>query len=79
MVTMSSTLTIRLPEGLLQKLREESRITGFPMARLVRISLEKALFDDKDDDPSQHVWKQFAGIIKGGPADLSSRKGFSRK
>jgi predicted DNA-binding protein len=69
---MSNTLTIRLPEGILEKLKETSRRTGIPVGRLVRESLEKTL--SRDENPLL----KFAGVIKGGPRDLSSRKGFSR-
>jgi predicted DNA-binding protein len=70
---MSNTLTIRLPEELLERLREKSRRTGLPMGRVVRQSLEAAL----EPDISQ-AWRKYAGVIKGGPRDVSSRKGFSR-
>jgi predicted DNA-binding protein len=70
---MSNTLTIRLPEDLLERLREKSRRTGLPMGRVVRESLETAL-----KPAGNQVWKKYAGIIKGGPRDVSSRKGFSR-
>lgn len=70
---MSNTLTIRLPEELLQRLREKSRRTGLPMGQMVRQSLEAAL------EPSENqAWRKYAGVIKGGPSDVSSRKGFSR-
>jgi Ribbon-helix-helix protein, copG family len=75
---MSNTLTIRLPEELLEKLREKSRVTGLPAGRLVRIALEKTLSNDKNNNDKNQVWKKFAGVIKGGPPDLSSRKGYSR-
>jgi predicted DNA-binding protein len=71
---MSNTLTIRLPEELLERLREKSRITGLPAGRLVRLSLEATL-GQTDSNPLLH----FAGLVKGGPRDVSSRKGFSRK
>lgn len=71
---MSNTLTIRLPEELLERLREKSRITGLPAGRLVRMSLEEALaVENKKNVP----WRKYAGVTKGGPPDLSSRKGFS--
>lgn len=75
---MSNTLTIRLPEELLERLREKSRITGLPAGRLVRLSLEATLSEDKGKDKDQ-PWRKYAGILKGGPPDLSSRKGYSRK
>jgi len=71
---MSTTLSVRLSDDLMNRLREKSRRTGLPMGRMVRDSLEASL----DPDPNQ-VWRKYVGIIKGGPPDLSSRKGFSRK
>jgi predicted DNA-binding protein len=70
---MSNTLTIRLPEEMLEELKETSRRTGIPVGRLVRQSLETTL-TQKESNPLL----EFAGVIKGGPKDLSSRKGFSR-
>jgi hypothetical protein len=71
---MSNTLTIRLPEELLERLREKSRRTGLPMGRVVRQLLEAALQPD-----ANQAWRKFAGVLKDGPPDLSSRKGYSRK
>jgi hypothetical protein len=70
---MSHTLTIRLTEELLAWLREKSRRTGVPMGRLVREQLESA----KSNGGKQRFLRH-AGVIRGGPSDLSSRKGFSR-
>ncbi len=76
---MSNTLTIRLPEELLERLREKSRRTGLPLGRVVRQSLETTLSKDKGtENDVQQVWRKYAGVTKGGPPDLSSRKGFSR-
>jgi predicted DNA-binding protein len=71
---MSNTLTIRLPEDVLQRLREKSRRTGLPMGRVVRQAVEHALLQDE-----QPAWQRYVGVIKGGPRNLSSRKGFSRE
>lgn len=71
---MSNTLTVRLPEELLERLREKSRRTGLPVGRLVRQSLETTLGSDVNQ-----AWRKYAGILKDGPPDLSSRKGYSRK
>jgi hypothetical protein len=71
---MSNTITIRLPEELLQRLREKSRRTGLPLGRVVRQAVENSLEQDKSP-----VWKKYVGIVKGGPWNLSSRKGFSRE
>jgi hypothetical protein len=70
---MSHTLTIRLTEELLAWLKETSRRTGVPMGKLVREQLESARANGGRQRFLRHV-----GAITGGPADLSSRKGFSR-
>jgi len=70
---MSNTLTIRLPEEILERLKETSRQTGIPLGRLVRQSLETTLSQD-----GSNPLLKFAGVIKGGPRNVSSRKGFSR-
>jgi hypothetical protein len=70
---MRNTFTVRLPEEVLEKLKETARRTGIPMGRLVRESLETTL-SQKKSNPLM----KFAGVITGGPKDLSSRKGFSR-
>jgi Ribbon-helix-helix protein, copG family len=74
---MSNTLTVRLPEELIDRLRQKSRRTGLPVGRVVRQYVEEGLSPERP--PKNHqLWRKYAGIIKGGPADLSSRKGFSR-
>ena len=70
---MSNTITIRLPEELQRRLREKSRRTGLPVGRIVRDSLDSTL--EEESNPLL----EYAGVIKGGPPDVSSRKGFSRK
>jgi predicted DNA-binding protein len=71
---MSNTLTIRLPKELLDRLRQVSRQSGLPVGRVVRQSLETTL-SQEEKNPLLH----FAGLLKGGPRNLSSRKGFSRE
>ena len=70
---MSNTLTVRLPEEMMARLRAKARKSGLPMSKMVRQSLEAAL-----EPGANQSWRKFAGIIKGGPRDLSTRKGFSR-
>jgi predicted DNA-binding protein len=70
---MSHTLTIRLTEELLSWLKETSRRTGVPMGRLIRAQIENA------KSAGEHKrFLRYAGAIKGGPTNVSSRKGFSR-
>ena len=71
---MSNTLTVRLPEELLQQLRRRARRAGLPVGRVVRQSIENTLAQDENIR-----LLEFAGLIKGGPRDLSSGNGFSRK
>jgi len=47
---------------------------GLPVGRIVRQSIETTLA--KDDNIRL---LEFAGVIKGGPRDLSTCKGFSRE
>jgi hypothetical protein len=75
---MSNTLTIRFPEELLERLREKSRRSGLPVGRVVRQFVESGLSQDPPATSNQ-AWRKYVGIIKGGPPDVSSRKGFSRK
>jgi hypothetical protein len=75
---MSNTLTIRLSEELLQRLREKSRRAGIPMGQIVRRFLESGLSQDALGKKNQ-AWRKYVGIFKDGPPDLSSRKGYSRK
>jgi len=70
---MSNTLTIRLPEEMVEWLKETSRATGIPVGRLIREQLESAR---EKQQPKRFM--RHAGTISG-PADLSSRKGYSRR
>jgi hypothetical protein len=75
---MSNTLTIRLPEELLERLRAKAHRTGLPVGRVVRQCVENGLSSDRPAKGNQ-AWRKHVGIIKGGPRDVSSRKGFSRE
>jgi hypothetical protein len=74
---MGNTLSIRLPEELLERLREKARRTGLPVGRVVRQYVESGLSKDAPASKNQ-AWRKYVGIIKGGPKDVSTRKGFSR-
>jgi len=70
---MSDAITIRLTEELATWLKRTARKTGVPVGRLVREQLERA----KQETGNKSIMRH-AGSISG-PADLSSRKGLSRK
>ena len=70
---MSDTITIRLTEELAAWLRSTARKRGVPVGRLVREQLERA-----KRETGNKSFMRYCGSIDG-PADLSSRKGFSRK
>ena len=72
---MGNTLSVRLPSDLLERVRKVARKSGLPVGRIVRESLESTLSRQDEDLP----WRKYAGVIKGGPPDVSSRKGFSRR
>jgi predicted DNA-binding protein len=73
-MSVSHTFTIRLTDELLAWLKDVSRMTGIPVGRLIRQQLEKAKSAKADRPFMRH-----AGAIRGGPPDVSSRKGFSAK
>lgn len=70
---MSHTLTVRLTEELAEWLAEVSRKTGLPAGRIIRQLLEAARAES-----GEQPFLRLAGQIEG-PADLSCRKGYSRK
>lgn len=70
---MSNTFTIRLSDELLAKLREKSRLTGLSVGRIIRDQLENG-----EEKTGKQRFLRHAGAFKGGPRNLSSRKGFSR-
>lgn len=71
---MSHTLTIRLDPDLAAWLEQEARRTGVSQGKIVRDQLEQAR-----TSASSKPFMRLAGIVRGGPRDLSTRKGFSRK
>jgi predicted transcriptional regulator len=69
---MSNTITVRVPEDLAEWLNDAARRTGVPKGRIIREALEKTR------DSTKRPFLRLAGTVAG-PADLSSRRGFSRK
>lgn len=67
---MGNTITVRLPEDLLQWLEEESKATGLPKCRIVREQLEQLRMKK-----ARQPFLDLAGSVEGAP-DLSRRKGF---
>ena len=68
---MGNTITIRVPKTLAVWLQEKSARTGMSQGQIVREQLERSRRGDK----KTKKFMRFAGIIKGGPRDLSIRKG----
>jgi len=69
---MGNTLTIRIPEDLAQWLAETASRSGVPRGQIVRAELERARA------AKGQAFLRLAGAVEG-PANLSSRKGFSIK
>lgn len=69
---MRNTITIRLPEPLLQWLEEEARVTGMPKGRIVREHLE--FFRTRK---ARQPFLDLAGSVEG-PGNMSRKKGFQR-
>lgn len=71
---MSHTLTVRLDPDLAAWLEHEAQRTGVSQGKIVREQLERARAS-----ASSKPFMRLAGIVRGGPRDVSTRKGFSRK
>jgi hypothetical protein len=62
----------RIPDDLAEWLNHAARRTGVPKGRIIRQELEKAR------DSAKSPFLRLAGAVAG-PAEISTRKGFSRK
>jgi len=71
-IRMRSTISVRLPDDLAEWLAAASSKAGVPKGRIVRDQLQQARASE------ERPFMRLAGVLSG-PADLSSRKGFSRK
>jgi hypothetical protein len=71
---MGHTITVRLDRELAEWLERESRRTGVAQGKIVRDQLERARATS-----STRPFMRLAGIVTGGPPDVSTRKGFSRR
>jgi len=72
---MGNTITIRVPKPLSDWLQEKSARTGMSQGQIVREQLERLRRGDK----KTKNFMRLAGVIKNGPRDLSTRKGFSKR
>lgn len=72
---MSNTITIRVAKPLSTWLQEKAERTGMSQGQIVREQLEQLRRGDKKAKNFMHL----AGIVKNGPRDLSSRKGFAKR
>ncbi|MFZ5468647.1 MAG: ribbon-helix-helix protein, CopG family [Myxococcota bacterium] len=70
---MSHTITVRLPSDLAEWLAETSAKSGVPQGKIIRDAVERVRVQSK-----AKPFMRLAGSIRGGPRDVSSRKGFSR-
>ena len=70
-LTMGNTISIRLPDSLLQWLDEESRVTGLPKGRIVREKLELSRTRKE-----RQRFLDLAGSIEG-KTGLSRKRGFA--
>jgi predicted transcriptional regulator len=71
---MGHTITIRLDSDLAEWLEREAKRTGVSQGKIVRDQLERA-----KAGASAQAFMRLAGIVRGGPRDVSTRKGFSRR
>jgi hypothetical protein len=70
---MNRIVTVRLPEDLAYRLDRNSKKAGVSPSQMIRALLAKA----QQDQHEEPAFPRLAGCIAG-PADLSSRKGFSK-
>jgi len=71
---MGHTITVRLDGDLAEWLERQARKTGLSQGKIVREQLERARAA-----AAAQSFMRLAGAVRGGPPDLSTRKGFSRK
>ena len=70
---MGHTLTVRLGADLAAWLEQEASKSGVSQGKIVRDQLEQIR-----SRASAQSFMRLAGAIRGGPRDVSARKGFSR-
>jgi hypothetical protein len=71
---MNETVTVKLPSDLAEWLHERAATTGMSAEEIISISLAVARAKTAGENP----FLKHAGVVKGTPPDLSTRKGFDR-
>ena len=72
---MGQTITFRPTKKLAEWIEQTAARIGVSQGKLIRDHLERA----RTTDRSSKKFMRLAGLIRGGPRDLSERKGFSTK
>ena len=71
---MGQTITFRPTKKLAGWIEQTAARIGVSQGKLIRDHLERACTADR----SSKKFMRIAGIIRGGPRDLSTKKGFAR-
>jgi predicted DNA-binding protein len=80
----SQRISVRVPQGIAQRLKERSSATGTRQSDLVREALEKYLSADSEKQTAYDLARKagLIGCIRGAPKDLSTNrryfKGFGK-
>jgi hypothetical protein len=72
---MGQTITFRPTKKLADWIEQTAARIGVSQGKLIRDHLERA----RQSDKGARKFMRFAGVIRGGPRNLSTRKGFSKK
>ena len=72
---MGQTITFRPTKKLAGWIEQTAAQMGVSQGQFIRSHLEQA----RGDDRTSKKFVRFAGVIRNGPRDLSTRKGFSKK
>ena len=72
---MGQTITFRLTKKLAGWIEQTAARIGVSQGKLIRDHLERA----RQNDNGARKFMRFAGVIRRGPRNLSTRKGFSKK
>lgn len=72
----SQRISVRVPRGIAQRLKERSRVTGARESEVVREALEKYLSADGEQQTAYDLARKagLIGCIRGAAKDLSTNK-----